>query len=1266
MIEMPRSSFHISWRFFLAGVLLCLIQVNLLEALKGSAVVLQAKNKAEQAKDELQVEGLGTGENITLPDGTVIPVNVTAVKSKLTGNPQIDYVYDPNLPRELNGYNLTDYPFYNGVPEDIDFKCDGLHDGFYASVPHKCQVYHHCLFGTRYDFLCANYTAFDQKTFICHFVSEVDCDNSPKYFKRNEALYKQDTTTTPRPPPTTTTTTTTTEAPKTKKPRRQRPNRRPRPYKRRRPVYEYYYEDEEEPADSEYYEEEPATSSRGHGNGGHKRPKDRNNDDDYETEHDKDPAGTEVVKPSVRTSDSPSVYERPRIPPKIPRPVPKNERAKYDYKKQSETSTAAPSSGKETKKKEPEYYDDEYYDDVKPKPKHHDRDRHRPRHRPKKRPEPVYDEYEEEPAPKPKKKEPVEEARGRGGSKPRNEPTERPQSQRNNQRRPIKEEPTRKPEQKPAYEDEEEYEYYDDEEYEYEPPAKKDKPEQKNRSETGKKDEPRFRPAEKPVERTEKPIDRTRNSGGKQGRGQDEYSETRDQGRRDQDRREPDRREQERRDQDRREQDRRDQQDRREQDRRDQQDRREQDRREQERREQDRREPEQKPDYDSRQQEEEERYDRRGQKQEPRFKPTREPDYQEPDYGSPKNEPKSGNERTGSPSQGSQGERGNRFRESNYDEVKVVPEAVSASKFKPSRPKSERQDEPMKSTTSAQADEYVDYEVEPEVREKPRPVENARPSPPSYAKSVPTSTRKSSFQEKTAPSETSSTTTNYRQYESDSDPPQASPFYKPQYISSNVRSYYQPSPKTDIDNREPLQPKEKPQKPAGGREATLPPTNSELLHRKPTAQPIDPLGIRKQNKFLPPQEPADYQAPFLESSLEYKARGTPVLIRPSAPEGFSLRNKPAGMTADQDRPQNQDQTSLGGLKNLGQPQPFSHSSSRDSGYSQPEKSNARQPYRPKYTTGAGVPSSSGASGPSGPSGASGPDQSSLNSKKSQQPTGAPQEDSTRTLMLTGPGSTYLENTGPEPKIKYPKLPLTTGLGLSYQRPESIRNSKPSYSPTGPGQRSKLSSYQGSIISPSIIKQLDVTAPGPSGLGRQPAQTSTIRNNGIQESDQLDYEEYDVTLNDALQPSTLHPTRSLALSGSFAQDPLLSPSIKGRRTISPPRKTINQEAYVISDATQQFLNVQRNLGYRGSIVPQAEAKQRQNFQEQAHMESERLVSRRKPKQPDNSRVVLQAEETHSRPTASDGETAPGVWVIQQAPRRVVNKQTAPVIQYDEFY
>lgn len=182
----------------------------------------------------------------------------------LTGIPQIDYIWDPNLPRELNGYNLSDYPFYNSIPEDIDFKCDGLHDGFYASVPHKCQVYHHCLFGTRYDFLCANFTAFDQKTFICHFVSEVDCANSRKYWHRNDALYKATTTSTTSTTSTTTTTTTSTTtalppvtaAAGSRQSPRDLPRRR-RPFRRRPPVYDYY--------DEEYYDDDYTRPRGGYG-----------------------------------------------------------------------------------------------------------------------------------------------------------------------------------------------------------------------------------------------------------------------------------------------------------------------------------------------------------------------------------------------------------------------------------------------------------------------------------------------------------------------------------------------------------------------------------------------------------------------------------------------------------------------------------------------------------------------------------------------------------------------------------------------------------------------------------------------------------------------------------------------------------------------------------------------------------------------------------------------------------------------------------------
>ena len=63
-----------------------------------------------------------------------------STRPPLTGNPQIDYIWDPNLPRELNGFNMSNYPFYRSLPDKIDFNCDGRHDGFYASVAHQCQV----------------------------------------------------------------------------------------------------------------------------------------------------------------------------------------------------------------------------------------------------------------------------------------------------------------------------------------------------------------------------------------------------------------------------------------------------------------------------------------------------------------------------------------------------------------------------------------------------------------------------------------------------------------------------------------------------------------------------------------------------------------------------------------------------------------------------------------------------------------------------------------------------------------------------------------------------------------------------------------------------------------------------------------------------------------------------------------------------------------------------------------------------------------------
>ncbi|CAH1403356.1 unnamed protein product [Nezara viridula] len=419
---------------------------------------IRAKTDLPDIVEKLHIrKWIWTGHVIVGEDGNTTTVVVK--KSLLTGIPQKDYIHDPNLPRELKGHNLTNYPFYNAVPEDIEFECDGLHDGFYASVPHHCQLYHHCLFGTRYDFLCANYTAFDQKTFICHFVSEVDCANSPKYYVRNEALYKAASS---APPSTTTTATTTTTKPTTttRKPRRRRPSRRRRPY------YDYYYDSEE--YDDEYYDEEeddPLPPPRKSGR--KQRPSQVESAGTKKKEAETTTTTTTTAAPPQAGNEPPltrapaSVYSRNRIPPKIRPPVPVNEKHKYEYK----TTTA----NKDLDEDDEEYYDDEYDDPPPPPPKKKDTGRDKMNRRRqqggRKRPSRFEDdEYEDEEEERPRRKgsrkdDDYRRHRNRKGGY-RDEDDDRPM--RGGSRKRYQDE-VRRERRPPA-----EYEYYDDEEEEEE------------------------------------------------------------------------------------------------------------------------------------------------------------------------------------------------------------------------------------------------------------------------------------------------------------------------------------------------------------------------------------------------------------------------------------------------------------------------------------------------------------------------------------------------------------------------------------------------------------------------------------------------------------------------------------------------------------------------------------------------------------------------------------------------------------------------------
>lgn len=224
--------------------------------------------------------------------------------------------------------------------------------------------------------------------------------------------------------------------------------------------------------------------------------------------------GTKDGKPTLRVSGpaSGTVYDKPRVPPKVRRPVPINERDKYDYsKKTTDGNQSPPQDHKKTSKPptkaeddDDEYYDEEYEDDyVKPLPPKRGKggseysseaasktesrrptSRQRPRQSSRRRPDRYDDDYEEDRPVRPRKRnryeDPPQMSRGnRGGNRgytrdePDPVPSERPGFISNSRypagnRKKAEDErsvTSKRPPSRVVYdEDEEEEEYYDDEE----------------------------------------------------------------------------------------------------------------------------------------------------------------------------------------------------------------------------------------------------------------------------------------------------------------------------------------------------------------------------------------------------------------------------------------------------------------------------------------------------------------------------------------------------------------------------------------------------------------------------------------------------------------------------------------------------------------------------------------------------------------------------------------------------------------------------------
>ncbi|XP_036342928.1 putative mediator of RNA polymerase II transcription subunit 12 [Rhagoletis pomonella] len=104
----------------------------------------------------------------------------------MSGNTQQQF----DLRHTIPGEPEVDYPIYSEVPS-TSFECTGKHEGYYADMETRCQVFRICTHTARsihgFGFLCPNGTLFSQKNFVCDWYRNVNCDESEQYFSKNSA-----------------------------------------------------------------------------------------------------------------------------------------------------------------------------------------------------------------------------------------------------------------------------------------------------------------------------------------------------------------------------------------------------------------------------------------------------------------------------------------------------------------------------------------------------------------------------------------------------------------------------------------------------------------------------------------------------------------------------------------------------------------------------------------------------------------------------------------------------------------------------------------------------------------------------------------------------------------------------------------------------------------------------------------------------------------------------------------------------------------------
>ncbi|XP_067143502.1 U-scoloptoxin(01)-Er1a-like [Centruroides vittatus] len=84
------------------------------------------------------------------------------------------------------------YPLLNAIP-DTNFTCGHRSPGYYGD-PHplaQCQVYHMCMGGRHFAYLCPNHTLFHQDRLVCDHWYHVNCTDMERRYRINEELFSK-------------------------------------------------------------------------------------------------------------------------------------------------------------------------------------------------------------------------------------------------------------------------------------------------------------------------------------------------------------------------------------------------------------------------------------------------------------------------------------------------------------------------------------------------------------------------------------------------------------------------------------------------------------------------------------------------------------------------------------------------------------------------------------------------------------------------------------------------------------------------------------------------------------------------------------------------------------------------------------------------------------------------------------------------------------------------------------------------------------------